>query len=270
VSATSKSHGWYAGRSIPSPKTVRVGLSLDCQNNASLHETVQSDLACLRAPAPAPKAFQALHGHVLRGKGPGYRGLYLSPPKNAAVLCVDEKSQIQVFERTHPMLPWVWDASRESPTILRADDHPVCCTGHCQGMCSHMQAETPAPGISSVPQARRAECSSRARCPTSSSTTTPPQASAGQTVACLTRAVACPLHANLCLMAQPGRNQVELIAQNAIRPWNVLQCQRTDRENPEYVDNYNRHPKTLRLDGNCRLNLPQNQTICSTISETAH
>jgi len=32
-------------------------------------------------------------------------GLYLAPPDNAVVLCVDEKSQIQALERTAPMLP---------------------------------------------------------------------------------------------------------------------------------------------------------------------
>lgn len=32
-------------------------------------------------------------------------GLYMSPPANAVVLCVDEKSQIQALERTQPILP---------------------------------------------------------------------------------------------------------------------------------------------------------------------
>jgi transposase len=32
-------------------------------------------------------------------------GLYLSPPTNALVLCVDEKSQIQALNRTQPVLP---------------------------------------------------------------------------------------------------------------------------------------------------------------------
>jgi putative transposase len=32
-------------------------------------------------------------------------GLYLNPPDNAMVLCVDEKSQIQALNRTQPMLP---------------------------------------------------------------------------------------------------------------------------------------------------------------------
>jgi transposase len=32
-------------------------------------------------------------------------GLYLSPPANALVLCVDEKSQCQALERTQRLLP---------------------------------------------------------------------------------------------------------------------------------------------------------------------
>lgn len=32
-------------------------------------------------------------------------GLYLSPPQNAIVLCVDEKSQTQALDRTQPLLP---------------------------------------------------------------------------------------------------------------------------------------------------------------------
>jgi transposase len=32
-------------------------------------------------------------------------GLYLDPPENSMVLCVDEKSQIQALERTQPILP---------------------------------------------------------------------------------------------------------------------------------------------------------------------
>ena len=32
-------------------------------------------------------------------------GLYLHPPDKAAVLCVDEKSQIQALDRTQPGLP---------------------------------------------------------------------------------------------------------------------------------------------------------------------
>lgn len=34
-------------------------------------------------------------------------GLYMSPPENALVLCVDEKSQIQALDRMQPLLPMV-------------------------------------------------------------------------------------------------------------------------------------------------------------------
>ena len=32
-------------------------------------------------------------------------GLYLHPPENAVVVCVDEKSQVQALDRTAPILP---------------------------------------------------------------------------------------------------------------------------------------------------------------------
>src|SRR5262249_56765589 len=32
-------------------------------------------------------------------------GLYLDPPGNAVVLCVDEKSQVQALDRSQPVLP---------------------------------------------------------------------------------------------------------------------------------------------------------------------
>jgi transposase/DNA-binding CsgD family transcriptional regulator len=55
-------------------------------------------------------------------------GLYLAPPRNAIVLCVDEKSQIQALDRTAPMLPmqpgraarWSYDYRRHGTTTLFA------------------------------------------------------------------------------------------------------------------------------------------------------
>src|SRR3954454_21577354 len=42
---------------------------------------------------------------LLVGKVTDVVGLYLNPPDNAVVLCVDEKSQIQALDRTAPILP---------------------------------------------------------------------------------------------------------------------------------------------------------------------
>ena len=47
-------------------------------------------------------------------------GLYLNPPDNALVLCVDEKSQIQALERSQPILPLrPGKAERRSSDYLR-------------------------------------------------------------------------------------------------------------------------------------------------------
>ena len=55
-------------------------------------------------------------------------GIYLNPPENAIVLCVDEKSQIQALDRTQPGLPlkpgrcgtWTHDYIRNGTTTLFA------------------------------------------------------------------------------------------------------------------------------------------------------
>jgi len=47
-------------------------------------------------------------------------GLYMNPPDNAIVLCVDEKSQIQALERSQPVLPMVFGKpARKTHTYLR-------------------------------------------------------------------------------------------------------------------------------------------------------
>lgn len=47
-------------------------------------------------------------------------GLYMSPPANALVLCVDEKSQIQALERGQPVIPMlVGQPERRTPQYLR-------------------------------------------------------------------------------------------------------------------------------------------------------
>ena len=55
-------------------------------------------------------------------------GIYLNPPENAIVLCIDEKSQIQALDRTQPGLPlkpgrcgtWTHDYIRNGTTTLFA------------------------------------------------------------------------------------------------------------------------------------------------------
>jgi transposase len=49
--------------------------------------------------------FQASNDPEFETKLKDVVGLYMNPPENAIILCVDEKSQIQALERTQPILP---------------------------------------------------------------------------------------------------------------------------------------------------------------------
>jgi len=51
------------------------------------------------------KTFKLSGDPQFEGKLVDVVGLYLNPPENAVVLCVDEKSQIQALDRTQPSLP---------------------------------------------------------------------------------------------------------------------------------------------------------------------
>jgi transposase len=83
-------------------------------------------------------------------------GLYLNPPQEAIVLCVDEKSQIQALDRTQPGLPikkgrcgtMTHDYKRNGTTTLFA----ALDTG--QG-CRRMPSEAPASGVSEIPASAR-------------------------------------------------------------------------------------------------------------------
>ena len=76
-------------------------------------------------------------------------GLYMSPPDNAIVLCVDEKSQVQALDRTQPLLPMepgrperhTHDYARHGTTSLFAALNVA--TGHVIGTCDqrHRQQE---------------------------------------------------------------------------------------------------------------------------------
>jgi len=76
-------------------------------------------------------------------------GIYLSPPQNAVVLCVDEKSQIQALDRTQPGLPmkkgrcgtWTHDYVRNGTTTLFAALEVATgkVTGECYGRHRHQE-----------------------------------------------------------------------------------------------------------------------------------
>src|SRR5512146_2284087 len=82
-------------------------------------------------------------------------GLYLNPPENAIVLCLDEKSQVQALDRTAPILPLRPRSAAAGHPRLRAPrhDHPVrrARGRHRQGHRRLLRA-APAPGVPALPQ----------------------------------------------------------------------------------------------------------------------
>lgn len=66
------------------------------------------------------EGFQLSTDPLLVEKVRDIAGLYMSPPDNAVVLCVDEKSQIQALNRTQPLLPLrPGQAERRTPDYER-------------------------------------------------------------------------------------------------------------------------------------------------------
>lgn len=67
--------------------------------------TVQRYLALFGVQPHRSKSFKLSTDPFFIEKLRDVVGLYLNPPDNALVLCVDEKSQVQALERTQPVLP---------------------------------------------------------------------------------------------------------------------------------------------------------------------
>ena len=94
-------------------------------------------------------------------------GLYLAPPENAIVLCVDEKSQIQALDRTAPILPMqpglaerrTHDYVRHGTTTLFAALEIATGTGD-----RGLPAAAPPPGVPALPQTGRARPTPTASC----------------------------------------------------------------------------------------------------------
>jgi transposase len=74
----------------------RVGLS---------HTKVHQILQAHELKPHLVKRFRVSEDPKFKEKLEDIVGLYLNPPENAIVLCVDEKSQVQALERTQPILP---------------------------------------------------------------------------------------------------------------------------------------------------------------------
>jgi hypothetical protein len=132
-------------------------------------------------------------------------GLYVDPPAHAVVLSIDEKSQIQVLDRTQPGLPMkkgrggtmTHDYKRHGTTTLFAALNVL--DGAVIGRCS------PASGVHPLPQRRRSRRSGRQAGPRHRRQLRRTQASKGSGLAGATSALDHPLHTDRRIIAQCRR-----------------------------------------------------------------
>ena len=95
-------------------------------------------------------------------------GLYLAPPENAIVLCIDEKSQIQALDRTAPMLPM-----QPGLPERRTHDYKRTAPRPCSPRWRSRPARSPAPANPGT--ATRSSSRSSSRSPAPTPTTAPAQ-----------------------------------------------------------------------------------------------
>lgn len=91
-------------RSRPKGKTQWSGRGLAAETGLS-KTTVHRYLSLFGVQPHRSRTFKLSTDPLFIEKVRDIVGLYLNPPQNALVLCVDEKSQVQALERTQPVLP---------------------------------------------------------------------------------------------------------------------------------------------------------------------
>jgi transposase len=92
------------------------------------HTTIGRIWRAFRLQPQKSETFKLSKDPLLVDKVRDVVGLYMNPPDNALVLCVDEKSQIQALDRTQPLLPMrpgqaerrTYDYERHGTTTLFA------------------------------------------------------------------------------------------------------------------------------------------------------
>jgi len=86
----------YATHWLTREVTKKVGIS---------HTKVHKILQAHELKPHLVKRFHSIDDPAFEQKPEDIVGMYLNPPDNAIVLCIDEKSQVQALERAQPILP---------------------------------------------------------------------------------------------------------------------------------------------------------------------
>src|ERR1044072_1649711 len=220
------------------------------------------------APHP-PQTFKLSTDPLFIDKVRDVVGLYLDPPEEALVLCVDEQSRIQALHRSAPP-PRRADGARgprpPQPRLRpRRHPHPVRGAGgrHREG--DRFPAPTaPGRGVQEVPGQARQGSSRRPRRASDPGQLRHPQAARGQAVAAGTPALPPALHADQFVLAEPGGavvRRADAEEAQARRP-PLRPSPRT--RHPNLARRLERASKALRLDQDRRRDPRQSRRLLPT------
>ena len=173
-------------------------------------------------------------------------GLYLHPPAHAIVLSVDEKSQIQALDRTQPGLPMKEGRPRDHDPRLRAPRHHHAVRGperarrHGAGP---LHAAPPPPGVPPLPQRGRGGGAGRQAGPRHPRQLRHPQAPQGPGLAGAAPALDLPLHPDLLLVAQRGRDLLRQADPAAPRRGSFPSLVALQEAINRFLEEHNRDPR---------------------------
>lgn len=200
-------------------------------------------------------------------------GLYLSPPENAVVLCVDEKSQIQALDRTQPMLPMglgyvegvTHDYERHGTTTLFAalDIANGAVLGQCKRRHRHQEYLQFLKHVDqNVPQKMNIHV------------VVDNYATHKHPAVKLWLATHNRWHVHYTPTYASWLNQVEIwfniITQHAIRRGTFTSVKELIAKIQEYISHYNKHPKPFAWTATADSILAKIERLCKGISETQH
>ncbi len=177
-------------------------------------------------------------------------GLYLSPPDNALVLCVDEKSQCQALERTQPMLPLGLGYVEGVPRLRATWHHDAVCSPQCAQRCGarRVQAASSPSRVPGVPANDRQIGAWRVGHPLHRGQLRHAFASQGACLAGRQATLEHALHPDLQLVAQSGRALLRLDHRQGDSSRLVLLSQGSDQQDRSLRDHLQPDMQALRMD----------------------
>ena len=198
------------------------------------------------------KTFKLSHDPQFAEKVIDVVGFYLDPPDNALVLSVDEKTQIQALDRTHPMLPL-------RPGQVERRTHDDKRHGTTESVCGLQRRDRrgtwtdhPASSRHRVPPVPRADRSRHAGRPRAAPDRRQQQYAYDPSDSGLPgrpSPLSPAFHADQRVVAQCGRNLVRSIGAARPAAWHLHQCDRAARSHPPlHRDAQHPRPQTLPMD----------------------